>query len=98
MTAADAPAEWQQVEIAKVRLLAMCEAAGMGREVNRRVKVRPAIHALEALNPVPRPLESPELLSAGGSSSRPRTRSWACHAPGRSGRGLAAFCRASDRT
>ena len=63
MTAADAPAEWQQVEIAKVRLLAMCEAAGMGREVNRRAKVRPAIQALEALNPVPRPLESPELLS-----------------------------------
>ena len=69
--AADAPTEWQQVdmtaayaiEIAKVRLLAMCEAAGMGREVNRRTKVRPAIQALEALNPVPRPLESPELLS-----------------------------------
>ena len=96
MTAADAPAEWQQVEIAKVRLLAMCEAAGMGREVNRRAKVRPAIQALEDLNPTPRPLESPELLS--GSSSRRRTRSWACHAPGRSGRGLAAFCRASGRT
>ena len=63
MTAADAPAEWQQVEIAKVRLLAMCEAAGMGREVNRRAKVRPAIQALEDLNPTPRPLESPELLS-----------------------------------
>ena len=60
---AGAPAEWQQVELAKVRLLAVCEAAGMGREVNRRAKVRTAIRALEALNPIPRPLESPELLS-----------------------------------
>lgn len=34
----------------------------MGREVERRQTVREAIEALEALNPTPRPLDSPDLL------------------------------------
>ena len=62
-TTATSVAKWQQVEIAKTRLLAVCEAAAMGRDVERRSRVREAIGALEALNPTPRPLEAPELLS-----------------------------------
>lgn len=62
-TAAEAADAWQERVLAKERLLAACAAAGMGREAPRRDAVRPLIEALERLNPTPRPLEAPELLS-----------------------------------
>lgn len=56
-------ASWQETTLAKARLLAACEAAAMGREVCRRAQVLECIEAVEPLNPTPRPLEAPELLS-----------------------------------
>ncbi|KAL1504056.1 hypothetical protein AB1Y20_010466 [Prymnesium parvum] len=54
---------WQESELAKVRLLAECEAAAGGRDTERRPGVRESIERLEQLNPTPRPLERPDLLS-----------------------------------
>lgn len=56
-------AEWQTIALAKVRLLSACEAAAMGRDVSRRASVLEIVEALEALNPTPRPLDAPHLLS-----------------------------------
>lgn len=62
-TAITSLAPWQSAELAKVKLLAACEAAAMGREADRRSTVLDAIEAVERLNPTARPLEAPELLS-----------------------------------
>ena len=62
-TAIASLAPWQSAELAKVKLLAACEAAAMGREADRRETVLDAIEAVERLNPTARPLEAPELLS-----------------------------------
>jgi hypothetical protein len=51
------------VEVAKSRLLQACEAAAMGKDVERRTNVLERIKELEPLNPTAKPLEAPELLS-----------------------------------
>ena len=55
-------AEQRQMN-AKARLLAACEAAALGRDAERRASVLQRIEDLEPLNPTPKPLEAPELLS-----------------------------------
>ena len=54
---------WQEIEIAKGRLLSACESSGMGYDVGRRAAVLGRIEELEKLNPTPKPLESPDLLT-----------------------------------
>ena len=56
-------APWQELELAKGRLLAACDAAAMGYDAGRRASVEGRIEELEALNPTPRPLEAPGLLT-----------------------------------
>lgn len=53
-----------QQEAAKGELLELCEAALMGRDEAMRRVVEDKIVEVEALNPTPNPLESPELLTA----------------------------------
>lgn len=53
----------QLVEVAKTRLLAACQAAAGGRDVERRASVLACIEEVEALNPTPQPLACPKLLS-----------------------------------
>lgn len=48
---------------AKDALIAACELAAMGRNREQRPLVRLRIQQLEALNPTPRPLEAPALLT-----------------------------------
>ena len=60
---ATAAGDWREAELAKSRLLAACTAAAMGREKARRATVLPLIESLERLNPTPRPLDAPDLLS-----------------------------------
>ena len=56
-------AEDLQIEVAKARLLTRCQAAAGGRDTERRAAVLECIEEVEALNPTPRPLATPELLS-----------------------------------
>lgn len=51
------------IEVVKVRLLAACKAAAMGRDLDRRPSVSALIEELESLNPTEKPLQEPELLS-----------------------------------
>lgn len=48
----------------KEDLLAMCSQARMGRDQSSRESVRLKVEALERVNPTPKPLEAPELLTA----------------------------------
>jgi hypothetical protein len=43
--------------------MAACSEAKMGRDYAQRINVLARIEALEALNPTPRPLDAPDLLS-----------------------------------
>uniref|UniRef100_A0A7S3K0C3 Plastid lipid-associated protein/fibrillin conserved domain-containing protein n=1 Tax=Aureoumbra lagunensis TaxID=44058 RepID=A0A7S3K0C3_9STRA len=52
------------VDEMKTQLLEQCEACDMGRKVELRPLVEEKLEALEALNPTPRPLEAPDLLTA----------------------------------